>query len=66
LYVSPNNIKAMKRTRWARHIAHMGKMINAFKILVRRPEGKRPFGRPKSRWEDNIRKNKDKIIPLLD
>jgi hypothetical protein len=33
----------------------MGEMINAYKILVGRPEGKRPLGRPRRRWEDNIK-----------
>jgi hypothetical protein len=41
--------------RWARHITCMGEMRNAYKILVRKPEGKRPHGRPMCRWEDNIR-----------
>jgi hypothetical protein len=33
----------------------MGEMRNAYKILIRKPEGKRPLGRPRCRWEDNIR-----------
>jgi len=37
------------------HVAYMGEMRNAYKILVRKPEGKRPHGRPRRRWEDNIR-----------
>jgi hypothetical protein len=36
------------------HVACIGKMRNAYKILVRKPEGKRPFRRPRHRWEDNI------------
>jgi hypothetical protein len=57
LYASPNIIGVMKsrRMRWAGRIAHMRKMINAYKILVRKPERKRPLRRPRSRWEDNIR-----------
>jgi hypothetical protein len=35
----------------------MGSMINAYKIFIRKPEGKRPLGRPRRRWEDNIRMN---------
>jgi len=38
-----------------RHVAHMGEMKNAYKILVRKPEGKRLLRRPRHRWEDNIR-----------
>jgi hypothetical protein len=41
--------------RWARHIAHMGELRNSFGILVGEPEGKRPLGRPRRIWEDNIR-----------
>jgi hypothetical protein len=37
---------------WTGHVAHMEKMRNACKILVGKPEGKRPFGRPKHGWED--------------
>jgi hypothetical protein len=39
----------------------MGEMKNAYSILVRKPEGKRPLGRPRHRWEDNIRKDHRKI-----
>jgi hypothetical protein len=41
--------------RWVRYLARMGDMRNGYKILVRKPEGKRPLGRHKHRWEDNIR-----------
>jgi hypothetical protein len=41
--------------RWAGHIAQMGKIRNAYNILVRKPEEKRPFRRPRCRWEDNFR-----------
>jgi len=37
------------------HVAHMGEMRNAYKIVVGKPEGKRPPRRPRCRWEDNIR-----------
>jgi len=46
-----------RRMRWAGHIAHIGEMRNVYKILVRKPEKKRPLRRPKHRWEDNIRLN---------
>jgi len=41
--------------RWAGHVARMGEMRNAYKILVGKPEGKRPLGRPKRKWVVNIR-----------
>jgi hypothetical protein len=41
--------------RLAKNVAHMREMRNAYKILVRKPEGKRPFRRPRHKWEDNIR-----------
>jgi hypothetical protein len=41
--------------RWEGHVAHMGEMINAYKILVRKPERKRSLGRHRCRWEDIIR-----------
>jgi len=40
--------------RWAGHVAHMGEMKNAYSILLGKPEGKRPLGRPRHRWEDSI------------
>jgi hypothetical protein len=40
---------------WARHVADMGEMRNAYNILVGKPEGKRPLGRPRHRWEYNNR-----------
>jgi len=53
LYTSTNIIWIIKsrRMRWAGHIAHMEDMRNAYKILVRKPEGKRQLGRPRHRWE---------------
>ncbi|KAJ4439201.1 hypothetical protein ANN_07318 [Periplaneta americana] len=48
------NIKS-KRLKWVGHIARMGESRNAYRVLVGRPEGKRPLGRPRRRWEDNIK-----------
>jgi len=42
-------------TTWGEHVARMGEMRNAYKILVGKLEGKRPLGRPGHRWKDNIR-----------
>jgi hypothetical protein len=44
-----------RRMRWAGHVARMGAKRNAYRILVGKPEGKRPLGRPKRRWVDNIK-----------
>jgi hypothetical protein len=57
LYSSPNIIRRIKprRMRWAGHMAHMGEERNVYKVLMEKPEGKRPLGRPKCRWEGGIR-----------
>jgi hypothetical protein len=56
LYASLNIIRVVKsrRIRWVGDVAFMGEIRNAYKILVRKPEGKSPLGRPKHKWEDNI------------
>jgi len=41
--------------RWAEHVAHMGERGGVYRILVGKPEGKRPLGRPRHRWEHNIK-----------
>jgi hypothetical protein len=53
----PSIIRIIKsrRIRWAGHIALIGEKRNADRILVGKPEGKRPLGRPRCRWEDNIK-----------
>jgi hypothetical protein len=44
-----------RRMRWAGHVARMGEKRNAYRILLWKPEGKRPLGRPRRRWVDNIK-----------
>jgi hypothetical protein len=44
-----------RRMRWAGHVTLMGAKRNAYRILVGKPEGKRPLGRPRHRWLDNIK-----------
>jgi len=63
LYASPNITRVIKwrRMKWAGHVAGMGDMRNAYNILVGKPERKIPFGRPRHRWEDNIRIDLSKI-----
>ena len=41
--------------RWAGHVARMGEERGVYRVLVGKPEGKRPMGRPRCRWVDNIR-----------
>jgi hypothetical protein len=57
LYSSPSIIRIIKsrRMRWAGNVARMGENRNAYRLLVAKPEGKRPLGRPRRRWVDNIR-----------
>jgi hypothetical protein len=57
LYSSPIIIRIIKsrKMRCAAHVARMGEKRNAYRLLVRKPEGKRPLGRPRHRWVDNIR-----------
>jgi hypothetical protein len=44
-----------RRMKWAGHVARMGENINACRLLVEKPERKRPLGRPRCRWVDNIK-----------
>jgi hypothetical protein len=57
LYSSPNIIWVIKtrRQRWTGHVARMGERRGAYSALVVKPEGRRPLGRPRRRWEDNIK-----------
>jgi hypothetical protein len=57
LCCSPSTIGIIKsrRVRWAGHAARMGEKRTAYRILVGKAEGKRPLGRPRRRWEDNIK-----------
>ena len=56
MYRSPNVVRVIKsrRLRWAGHVARMEEGRSAFKNLTGTPTGKRPSGRPRRRWEDNI------------
>jgi len=57
LYSSPNVFRVIKSGRmgWAEHVARMGERRVAYRVLVGKPEGKRPLGRPRRRWEENIK-----------
>jgi hypothetical protein len=54
LYSSINRLINTRMMRWVGHVAQMGEKRNAYRILVGKPEGKRPPGRPRLRWMDNI------------
>jgi hypothetical protein len=57
LYSLPNIewVVKSRRMRWAGHVARMGEDRGVHRVLVGKPEGKRPLGRPRRRWEDNIK-----------
>jgi hypothetical protein len=57
LYLSPDIIRQIKssKMRWAGRVARMGEGRNVYRVLVGKPEGKRPLGRPRRRWEDLIK-----------
>jgi len=63
LYSSPNIVRVISSRRiiWAGHVARMGKRRGVYGVLVGKPEGKRPLGRPKRRWEDNIKMDLQEI-----
>jgi hypothetical protein len=63
LYFSPNIIQVVRsrRMRWVGHVVHMGEGRGAYRVLVEKPEGKRSLGRPRCRWEDNIKMDLQKV-----
>jgi hypothetical protein len=63
LYSSPSIVRVIKARgmRWAGHVARMGEVRGSYNILVGRPEGRRPLGRPRHRWEDNIKMDRGEV-----
>jgi len=63
LYCSPNIVRVIKsrRMRWAGHVARMGERSGVYRVLMGKPEGKRPVGRPRLRWEDNIKMDLEEV-----
>ena len=57
LYCTPNIVRVIepRSTRWAGHVARMGERRGVYRILVWKPKARRPLGRPRHRWEDNIK-----------
>ena len=68
LYSLPNIIRSLKsrRLRWAGHVACMKQFRNAYRVLVGKPQSKRPLGRPRRRWEDNIKMDLREWIVILE
>ena len=64
LYTSPNIVRVIKsrRMRWAGHVARMGEERGVYRVLVGKPEGKKPLGRPRRRWVDNIRMYLEEVV----
>jgi hypothetical protein len=52
----------LRRMRWAGHVIRMDENRNAYRVLVENPEGKRPLGRPRRRWIDNIKMDLDGMV----
>jgi hypothetical protein len=64
LYALPNIVRVAKsrRMRWAGPVARMGEGRGVHRVLVGKPEGKRPLGRPRHRWEDNIKRKWEGMV----
>jgi len=60
---SPNVVRVIKsrRMRWVGHVARMGEESEVYRVLLERPEGRRPLGRPRRRWVNNIRMNLQEV-----
>jgi hypothetical protein len=62
LYCSPTIVRVIKsRIRWAWYVARMGEGRGMYRVLVGKPEGKRPLGRPRFRWDDNIKADLEEV-----
>ena len=68
MHSSPNIITNLKsrRLRWAGHVARVEQSRNAYRVLVGKPEGKRRLGRPRRRWEDNIKMDLSRWVVILE
>ena len=63
LYSSPNVVRVIKSRRmsWAGHVVHMGERRGIYRFVVGKPEGKSSLGRPRHRWEDNIKMDPQEV-----
>jgi len=64
LYSSPNIFRVIKsrKMRWAGLVARMGKRKCVYRVLLGKPEGKKPLGRPRNRWEDNMKIDLQEVV----
>jgi len=64
LYSSPNIVRVIKsrRMRWAGHVVSMGEKRGAYRVFVGKPEGNIPLGKPRRRWDDNIRMELQEVV----
>ena len=64
LYSSPNIVRVIKsrKMRWAGLVARMGKRKCVYRVLLGKPEGKKPLGRPRNRWEDNMKIDLQEVV----
>jgi len=58
----PVRVVKSRRMSWAGHVARMGEDRGVHRVLVANPEGKRPLGRPRRRWEDNIKMDLQEVV----
>ena len=67
LYSSHNILRVIKwrRMRWAGHVARMGEERGLYRVLVGKPEGRRPLGRPRRRWANNIRMDLQEVVGCI-
>jgi len=67
LYSLPNIVRVAKsrRMRWVGHVAHMGEGRGVHRVMVGKPEVKRPLGRPRHRWEDNIKMDLQEVVGVV-
>ena len=63
MYSLPNIVRVVKsrQMRWAGHVARVGEVRDVHRVLVGKPEGKRPLGTPRRRWEDNIKMDRQEV-----
>jgi len=65
MYCSPNIVRVIKsrRMRWTGHVARVGERRSVYSVLVGKPEGKRPLGRPRRRWEVKVKVKQSRYRP---
>jgi hypothetical protein len=63
LYFSTNIVWVIKlrKLRWAWHVVHMGERKGIYRVFIEKPNGKRPLGRPRCRWEDNVKMDRREV-----